>query len=191
MPAKQESFFTLFRTLGLEVTNKHGFPWLTNHIAPADTALWKIFLSLNGDPDGMQGKQGRRLVPDGYLPAYKRIVEFDELQHFTAYRRLTFNHYPPDAPMGFDISAWRAWCDQYEVDALRKGAWGYRQPKAEFPFDGGRAAQRALFDAVRDLAPLRHDLNPTIRIAEFEVPSLLKDPKQASKELQQALSRRL
>ena len=37
----------------------------------------------------------------------------------------------------------------------------------------GRAAQRAFFDTFRDWLPSLHGLNPTVRLAEFEVNPIL------------------
>ena len=37
----------------------------------------------------------------------------------------------------------------------------------------GRAAQRAFFDTFRDWLPTLHGLNPTVRLAEFEVKPIL------------------
>ena len=180
-------FLCLVRELGIEVEVNRKFDWLTNRITPSEEALWRIFIALDGDPEGMQSKRSCRLTPDGFLPEYECIIEFDELQHFTAFRSQAFEHYPEDVHLGFDIDTYRSWCDQHAISALKKGASGYRKRKPEFPFDGGRAAQRALFDACRDLLPPWHGLKPTIRISEFELPSLLHDRKTATDEVRIAL----
>ena len=102
----------------------------------------------------------------------ERIIEFDELQHFTECRFHKLQYYPEEIRVGFDLDKYKSWCTQNAAAALRKGAVGYRKSKSEFPFQNGRAAQRALFDACRDLLPHRFVLNPTVRISEVEVPSL-------------------
>lgn len=191
MGERENIFLSLVRELGIEVVCRK-FDWLTNRITPSEESLWPIFIALGGDPEGMQGKHRRRLPPpDGYLPNYKCIIEFDELQHFTAFRARTFEHYPADARLGFDVDAYRSLCNQHATDALNKGAAGYRKPKPEFPFDGGRAAQRALFDACRDLLPVRHGLEPTVRISEFELPSLRRGRNAVKEEVRAALAVRL
>ena len=93
--------------------------------------------------------------------------------------------------VGFDLDKYKSRCTQNAAAALRKGAVGYRKPKSEFPFQNGRATQRALFDACRDLLPHRYGLNPTVRISEFEVPSLLVNRKSAKEEIQLALDKQL
>ena len=186
MGAGQVAFFDIVRELGIKV-QKCNFGWLTNRVTVSDGALWHTFLALNGEPEAMQSKRPRRLSPDGYLPDHKRLLEFDELQHFTVFRFRTFEHYPVDTQLGFDIDAYRSLCSRYADAALKKGQSGYRKPKSEFPFDGGRAAQRALFDACRDLLPPQHDLRPTIRVSEFDVPSLLHDRDTAASEIHAVL----
>ena len=153
MGDRQKMFLCLVRELGIEVEVNRKFDWLTNRITPSEEALWRIFIALDGDPEGMQSKRSCRLTPDGFLPEYECIIEFDELQHFTAFRSQAFEHYPEDVHLGFDIDTYRSWCDQHAISALKKGASGYRKRKPKFPFDGGRAGQRALFDACRDLLP--------------------------------------
>ncbi len=191
MGASQDMFLCLVRESGIVVETKRNFGWLTNRVSPSENELWRLFIALGGDPEAMRSKKSRRLPLDGYLPEHERIIEFDESQHFTAYRSLTLKHYPEDVCLGFDIDTYGSWCDQHSDDAFKKGPPGYRKPKPEFPFHGGRAAQRALFDACRDLLPHRHGLKPTIRISEFELPSLLRDRKRAKVDLQKALKRRL
>src|SRR5690606_32951581 len=87
-----------------------------------------------------------------------------------AYRKLTLQYYPEHTlPIAFDRERYSRWCAQYSEQALRKGPAGYRKPVQEFPWEGGRAAQRALFYLLKDLLPIRYGLAPTIRFAEFEL----------------------
>lgn len=188
MGQRENKFFELVdRELALRV-ERADFAWLTNKIACSETTLWAIFESLGGKAEAMNAKQSRRLKPDGYLPDLNCMIEFDEKQHFTYFRSQTFLHYPVDIRLGFNICEYRNFCNRYSEDALKKGPSGFRNPKQEFPFENGRAAQRALFDACRDILPLSHGLEPTIRIAEFQVPSLLRDRCQAAEELRTALA---
>jgi len=93
--SKQNQFFDYVQELGIDVEFRN-FEWLKNKISPSDSELWQIFLALNGDANGMYHKGSRLLVPDGYLPEFNCIIEFDELQHFTNFRFRTFVQYPVD-----------------------------------------------------------------------------------------------
>ncbi len=186
MGTKQDRFFDVTARLGISV-EKRKFPWLNNKVTPDNKAVWRIFLNLRGTPGAMQDKKPRRLSPDGFLPDHNCIIEFDELQHFTPFRQQTLDLYPDDTELGFRIDSYRSWCDQHSAAALRKGPGGYRNPKPEFPFENGRAAQRALFDACRDLLPPCFGLRPTIRIAEFQLPSLDRGGTAAEAEVREAL----
>lgn len=191
MGQAQDKFFCLLFDLNIDFNNQK-FPWLTSQVLPdgpeMNTVLWKIFLSLGGSPDAMRSKRPQRLSPDGYLPGLNCLIEFDELQHFTEHRKTTLDHYPAAIPLGFDLGNYRTWCGVHADRAFRKGPPGYRKPKKEFPFDGGRVAQRALFDAYRDLLPPSHGLAPTIRVSEFQIPSLKLNAEQARRELSGILS---
>ncbi len=132
--------------------------------------IMKIFKSLNGDLDGINKKGQRKLNPDAYFSdVWNFIFEFDEVQHFTKYKQIALENYPKKINLGFDIEKYKILCEQYCKDALKKGPTGYRKSKIDFPFENGRAAQRAFLDSFRDLLPPIHGLNPTIRISEFEV----------------------
>ncbi len=195
----EKMFFSFVSELGVEVDVTHKIHWLTNKITESDELLWRIFIALDGNSEGMLTKGVRQLTPDGYLIDYNCIIEFDELQHFTEYRFQTLQYYPEEIRVGFDLDKYKSWCIQNAAAALRKGAVGYRKPKSEFPFENGRAAQRALFDACRDLLPHRYGLNPTVRISEFEVPSLFDlrksttsdNRRRAKEEVRLALDRQL
>lgn len=155
------------------------FKWLNNKHLPEDfgihyNTIEKIFDALNGDKMGMDNKGERVLKPDCYFGGkYNFIFEFDELQHFTTYKKTVLLNYPTDLKYGFDIEQYKKHCDDYSKEALKKGPAGYRKPKEEFPFENGRAAQRAFFDSFRDILPTLHGLNTTLRISEFEVKQII------------------
>lgn len=179
MGVAEQTFFELIGSVGIEVERKPKFSWLINKVLPDDTVpndtLWKMFQSLGGYEEGMRLKKVLSLPLDGYVPKRNCLIEFDEIQHFTTYRKITLDHYPKDATVRFNIDTYRSWCERHAEKAYEKGAQGYRAPKKEFPFEGGRAAQRALFDACKDLLPPTKGLSPTIRVSEFQVPSLKSD----------------
>jgi hypothetical protein len=145
------------------------FPWLINTFDTKDAPIARIFTALNGDFLGLFGKRETRLRPDAFLPDLNCLLEFDEVQHFTDQRASALSLYPREATLGFDREDYISLCKRHGFSAKEKGAAGYRRPTSEFPFLGGRHCQRALFDTLRDLLPLRNGLSPTIRIPEFEV----------------------
>jgi hypothetical protein len=145
------------------------FPWLKNTFDTKDPPISRIFTTLNGDFAGLLGKRESRLRPDAFLPDLNCLLEFDEVQHFTDQRATALSLYPRNATLGFDREDYITLCKRHGGSAKEKGAAGYRRPTSEFPFLGGRHCQRALFDTLRDLLPLRNGLSPTLRIPEFEV----------------------
>jgi hypothetical protein len=191
----QDRFFSVVAELGFALHAKPRFSWLQNTLDltdPANKDLKKVFEALKGDATALTAKRATPLHPDGFLIDYNCLLEFDELQHFTSYRLTTLECYPPAPPLGFDADELRRLCLANCHLAERKGAAGYRKPKPEFPFEGGRHAQRAFFDACRDLLPPQLGLRPTIRIFEAEVPSLLHGSiRAATSEISDAIKNRL
>ncbi|WP_208543989.1 hypothetical protein [Nocardioides seonyuensis] len=84
-------------------------PWLNQrgHLGLPDQAhearrrLDAIFLALGGDPEAQAAKRMTSLPGDFLHEPTGTFIEIDESQHFTTYRRLTLQHYPHDAPLGF------------------------------------------------------------------------------------------
>lgn len=158
-----------------EKAQEKSFLWLKSKHRKDDFQVYypiidKIFLNLNGNKDKLDSKKEKRLTPDCYFGGkYNFIFEFDELQHFTSYKKIALMTYPKDLLYGFNIEEYLFWCDKYCDKALKKGPAGYRKEIVDFPFKNGRAAQRAYLDAFRDFLPTLHGLNKTIRICEFEV----------------------
>jgi hypothetical protein len=165
--------------LGIPAERRAKFDWLINkplleHFGRHYSTILELFEQMGGDVDGLFGKTHGHLTPDAYFPEpYHVIFEFDELQHFTTFRRQTLTAYPPDAPLGFDRGKYLRFCVQYHKAAIQKGPDRFRRNTADFPFLTGRAAQRALFDTFRDWLPPLHGLRPTLRLAEFEVADIL------------------
>ena len=155
------------------------FDWLRNkpsrtHFGKYYDAAMALYTELGGDWKGTTAKADGYLVPDAYFPApHHFIFEFDELQHFTQYREQTFQFYPDGMPLAYLPERYRQFCQQHHAAALAKGPERFRRHTADFPYTNGRAAQRAFFDTFRDWLPPLHGLNPTLRLAEFEVSPLL------------------
>jgi hypothetical protein len=118
-------------------------------------------------PDAMPSRERRTvdcvLQRRGEPP---RIIEFDETQHFNAYRALSIRRYPRSLVVAFDRRAWLQACDAKR--RLEGGGFGRPKPPL-FPHDDGRHRQRAFRDALTDILPGVHGWLPTLRIADFEV----------------------
>ena len=153
-------FINLANQAGIQVTPGRRLPWLTNkgHLAeslrgvvPDEVLepLGDLFRSLGGDEAAMRAKRGGSdPCPDIAFTERGWLVEYDEQQHFTSDRLVTFESYPTDVDVAYNI-------DEYQSMARRMSATAdrYRAAKqsVDFPFHGGRRSQRAYFDAVRDL----------------------------------------
>ena len=97
--------------------------------------LWRMFIALDGDSEGMLTKRLTQLPLDGHLGDYNCIIEFDELQHFTEFRFQTLQYYPEEIRVGFDLDKYKSWCTQNATAALRKGAGGGTEsPSLNFHF---------------------------------------------------------
>lgn len=96
---------------------------------------------------------------DFFIPKPGFIVEYDESQHFTLPRKITFENYPEELKLGFDRERWIELCKKIKA-------------KDNNPLD--RDEQRAWYDTVRDFLPTIKGLNPTIRLfaSDFEWCSL-------------------
>lgn len=80
-------------------------------------------------------------------------MEFDESQHFTAPRAEALEHYPPGLSIGFPIEDWHRHC--VEINAHDND-----------PVD--RDEKRVWYDTLRDFAPKRLGLGPTVRLYSRE-----------------------
>lgn len=169
----------LEEVLGTAAERRAQFEWLRNkpsreHFGDHYDILMELYVELNGDWGGTSAKTDGYLTPDAYFPEpYRFIFEFDELQHFTQFRELTFRYYPENVPLAYAPEEYLRFCKQHHAAALAKGPDRFRRRTADFPYVNGRAAQRAFFDTFRDWLPPQHGLNPTVRLAEFEVTRIL------------------
>ena len=111
--------------------------------------LRDLFRSFGGDEAALGAKRaGSDPRPDIAFDERGWLVEYDEQQHFTSDRLVTFDCYPTDVDVAYNIDDYRALARRLSGTADR-----YRAAKksTDFPFHGGRRSQRAYFDAVRDL----------------------------------------
>jgi hypothetical protein len=160
MGATERGVFPLAREAGIDLESGSTMPWLSNrgHLNPilADVVpkstlgiLSTIHQGLGGDEDALTAKRaGSSPRPDFFLPSAALIVEVDEIQHFTSDRLLTLEAYPETVQLAFDVGEYRSLVSQWSsvADSYRAA-----KPAVDFPRPGGRRAQRAYFDAVRDL----------------------------------------
>lgn len=125
-------------------------------------ALANIHRTLGGDPEILAAKRvGNPPTPDLIHSGRGCIIEVDEIQHFTSARLKTFELYPADVDLGYDLAEYRTLVER----CRHRGDLAFaHKTAADFPRAGGRQAQRAYNDALRDLlAPTFTDY-PTIRI---------------------------
>lgn len=111
---------------------------------PAIRALREAHTVLGGDGPRLRSKRSMPLRLDFYDVEARAFIEIDEVQHFTTDRGRTLDLYPngsaPDEYWSF-VERWRTKADGYRA----------AKPAADFPGAGGRRAQRAWLDMVRDL----------------------------------------
>lgn len=133
--------------------------------APAHViaALSSMHAGLGGDADVLVGKSsGASPTPDLIHRDLGVVIEVDEVQHFTTSRLASFEYYPAEVVLGYEraeyerlIKVWRS-----------KGDAAFAHKVApDFPTRGGRQAQRAYNDALRDLLAPTFTGHPVIRIA--------------------------
>lgn len=161
------------QTLATALTREVSPAWLNRPGRLECGATWDTVQSLYTDltgqvlPDVMPPRERRSIDAvltgaDGVL----RIVEVDEVQHFTPPRARTLALYPTDSATAFDEDTWAS--RSAAATKLRGGGWGRPCPPL-FPKPGGRHLQRAFRDALADLLPRHHGWAPTLRIGDFEV----------------------
>jgi hypothetical protein len=160
MGVTEDTVARLAASEGLEFQPGASLPWLTNKGHLADVvaanlaeetlaALRSIYEDLGGEESLLASKRsGSNPRIDLLLRGRGLAIEVDEIQHFTTERLRTLELYPPDAEMLFNADEYRA-----AIRLWRQRADRYRASKLtrDFPFAGGRRAQRAYFDAFRDL----------------------------------------
>lgn len=148
-------------------------PWLSGrgHLndvvqqrAPAEVVavLAEIHRDFGGDAAVLATKRaGNPPTPDLIHSELRCVVEVDEVQHFTSARARTFDFYPSDASLGFDVDEYRALAERWRSEGDRAYA---HKVAPDFPQPGGRQAQRAYNDALRDLLAPTFTGYPVIRL---------------------------
>ncbi|MBI2764077.1 MAG: hypothetical protein HYX54_10120 [Chloroflexi bacterium] len=151
--------------VAIEGLTDAGHIGLPDQFEPVAGLLRRIFRALDGDEADLSAGTHRLLKPDWFHDPTGTVVEVDEFQHFTTDRLRTLLAYPDDVALGFDrqqyidlCRRWRGKADRYRAF---KEARGFRR-------SGGRRAQRAYFDTVRDLVVPALGFNPVIRAAAYD-----------------------
>ena len=147
-------------------------PWLsgqghTNPIVTAGAApelvmaLAALHGTLGGSHAALAAKRaGNPPTPDLVHTSTGCLIEVDEVQHFTSARLQTLALYPP-VRIGFDVAEYRSLIARFRA----KGDKAFTHRVAvDFPRPGGRQAQRAYNDALRDLLAPTYTGHPLIRI---------------------------
>jgi len=137
-----------------EVHTAYSFAFAATLEEYANSSLYpvlkEIYSSLQACRRNREFIRAHSLPPvDYYIPKPGFIVEFDESQHFTACRKLTLSQYPDDLSVKFNIEKWIRLCS--EIDAEDRSPI-YRDE------------QRAWYDTLRDIAPIIHGMQPTVRL---------------------------
>jgi hypothetical protein len=167
------------------------FDWLINrhtkeHFNKNYGVIENIFVSLNGQP---KTKLVKKLQPDAYFAGgYNFLFEFDEFQHFSSSRQKALSYYPKNLKLNYSLQSWVLYCQQNSAKADK---YRYNKKVADFNFEGGRTCQRAYFDCFRDLLPVFHGLNPTLRISAFEVDDITENNRKSMKIVERLLAEKI
>jgi len=176
MPELQRQFtVTLERVLsGVATLATENSPdWLKRPGEAEMGALWPLAQRVYSELTGLELprvaplRERRRVdVVLSYASGARRIVEFDERQHFTEARLRTLEFYDHLAPVAFEVGQWRERCEQLRG---REAGGGFAAPKPPlFPGPGGRHRQRAFRDFLADALPSVHGWLPTVRFQDVE-----------------------
>lgn len=139
----------------MDVRERVTFDWLTNRAPLEDEKsppprvvyrLTALHARLGGDWERLRNKRTRLLTYD-FVVNDEVLIEVDQLFHFSSARQETLDFYD-GLDHSLDIRRYRELCTGF-TDEADKYQRNLEAP--DFPFKGGRTAQRAYFDAVKDL----------------------------------------
>jgi len=152
--ACKERVHELLSAIYGECRVNHPFPWPAQPEAYAGTAIGATLQRIRdalGDLRGHRAfiKSAQMPPCDYFIADPPFIVEFDENQHFSRPRLAALVNYPENIAVGFSVRRWQDLCR--EIDAVD-----------DTPVD--RDERRAWYDTLRDLLPLVHGLQPTVRL---------------------------
>jgi hypothetical protein len=175
MPKQQDALFAVLSEMGFQPIEKPLSPRLEALPPAAQTDITDLYRRLGGvHPEP-------RLAPGGWDSCFEDdlVIEYDESQHFNRYRATTLNCQWAGA------LPWRQgyldYCSRFEADCIKSRGWGgyWNNDSAERMFGGPgpqrelegagspRWKQRALYDAMRDIAAL-HGAVRLVRLAVYD-----------------------
>jgi hypothetical protein len=150
----------LLQKRGFEVNHHVRFDWLTSR-APTETdvalpsqvkyRLLALHSRLGGDWSRLSTKRRQSLRVDIQVDS-TTLIEVDEKQHFSSARLASLDFYD-GVDHGLDLARYHELCSQYR-DSADKYLHG--REAVDFPFPGGRTAQRAYFDTTKDFLTAAH-----------------------------------
>jgi len=142
--------------------NGHMNPIVTTTAAPElVNALSAIHETLGGVHAALAAKRpGNPPTPDLVHTPTGCLIEVDEVQHFTSARLRSLELYP-SVRLGFETAEYRSLIARFQAKGDKAFA---HKVTADFPQPGGRQAQRAYNDALRDLLAPTFTGHPVIRI---------------------------
>jgi len=114
-------------------------------------------------------KEGKQKYDIWFHEPFSFAVEFDESQHFNQFRGQTLEYYN-EMKIGFDLSEYKILNSNVNVKPGKSGFHSLKSNDPLFPkmLEGenqdNRHRQRAFRDFLKDLLPLIHSCNPTVRI---------------------------
>ncbi|MGM1028988.1 MAG: hypothetical protein ACQEWM_03835 [Actinomycetota bacterium] len=149
-------------------------PWITRRghfgLPPAASGVAEIlhhmFVALGGDAECQSRKTSQAIRGDWFHAPSRTFIEVDEVQHHTSDRLRTLEFYPSDHPAAFSVPLVEARCLAHAERAAR--SWANKHA-ACFDWPGGRRAQRAYNDALRDLVTPLMGYPPVLRVPAIGV----------------------
>lgn len=146
--------------LGLAVGRRVALPWLDNRAPLGDEfpapprvryRLMAIHARLGGDWTRLEQKRRAPLRFDFQVDD-SILIEVERRYHFSSARMATLDFYD-ELDHDLDLSLHRELCERFSQAADR---YQRKREAPDFPFPRGRSAQRAYFDAAKDLLAAAH-----------------------------------
>jgi hypothetical protein len=146
--------------LGISFQRDVSFEWITNRAPLGDDfpapprvryRLMAVHARLGGDWSQLERKRRRPLRFDFQVDD-TTLVEVDQRRHFSTARRVTLDFYE-DLDHALDVGQYRELCSRFSSAADK---YQSQREAVDFPFPGGRTAQRAYFDTAKDLLSAAH-----------------------------------
>jgi hypothetical protein len=150
----------LLADLGIAAGRDVAFGWLTNKVPLGEEfptpprvryRLMAVHARLGGDWSRLERKRRAPLRFDFQVDD-STLIEVEPRHHFSSARMTTLDFYE-DLHHSLDVNQYRELCSRFSGDADR---YQSNRTAPDFPFPGGRTAQRAYFDTAKDLLAPAH-----------------------------------